>query len=228
MGRETRNWLINRIVDRQLARVAASAARGRLVDVGCGDKPYEQVFRPFVTEHIGIDHADSQHDLGKVDLIGTAYAIPSPDASFDTVLCTSVLEHLEEPELALHESFRVLVPGGAAIYTVPHIWHLHEEPRDFYRFTAHGIRYLFTKVGFEIVEITPLSGFWVTWGTMLSYYVDRLNKGFIRRLHVIDALTTVIQGAALLLERADRPERWTWLYLVVARRPSIQPEVHDG
>jgi SAM-dependent methyltransferase len=228
VGRETRNWLINRIVDRHLARAAASVASGRLVDVGCGDKPYERTFRPFVTEHIGVDHADTQHDLRKADLIGTAYAIPALDASFDTVLCTSVLEHLEEPEIALQESFRVLVPGGAAIYTVPHIWHLHEEPRDFYRFTSHGLRYLFTKVGFEIVEITPLSGFWVTWGTMLSYYVDRLNKGFIRRLHVIDALTILIQGTALLLERADRPDRWTWLYLVVARRPPIQPELHDG
>ena len=113
----------------------------------------------------------------------------------------------------------MLVRGGAAIYTIPHIWHLHEEPRDFYRFTTHGIRYLFTKAGFEIVEITPLSGFWVTWGTMLAYYVDRLNKGIVRRLHVIDVLTGAIQGAAMLLERADRAERWTWMYLVVARRP---------
>ena len=68
-----------------------------------------------------------------------------------------------------------------AIYTIPHIWHLHEEPRDFYRFTKHGIRYLFTKVGFEVEEITPLSGFWVTWGTMLAYYVDRLNRVIVRR-----------------------------------------------
>ena len=219
MARETRNWLVNRIVDRHLRRVASGVASGRLVDVGCGDKPYEDTFRPYVTAHVGVDHVDTQHDLGNADLIGTAYAIPSPDTTFDTVLCTSVLEHLEEPEEALRELFRVLVPGGAAIYTIPHIWHLHEEPRDFYRFTTHGIRYLFTKAGFEIVEITPLSGFWVTWGTMLAYYVDRLNRGIVRRLHVIDVLIGAIQGAAMLLERADRPERWTWMYLVVARRP---------
>jgi SAM-dependent methyltransferase len=219
VARETRNWLVNRIVDRHLRRVASGVASGRLVDVGCGDKPYEDTFRPYVTAHVGVDHVDTQHDLGIADLIGTAYAIPSPDTTFDTVLCTSVLEHLEEPEEALRESFRVLVPGGAAIYTIPHIWHLHEEPRDFYRFTTHGIRYLFTKAGFEIVEITPLSGFWVTWGTMLAYYVDRLNRGIVRRLRVIDVLIGAIQGAAMLLERADRPERWTWMYLVVARRP---------
>ena len=219
MGRETRNRLINRIVDEHLGRAAATSAHGRLIDIGCGEKPYRSLFAPFITEHVGVDHAETQHDLRHADLVGTAYEIPVADATFDTAICTAVLEHLEEPEEALRECFRVLVPGGVAIYTIPHIWHLHEEPRDFYRFTKHGIRYLFTKVGFEVEELTPLSGFWVTWGTMLAYYLDRLNRGPLRWFRVIDAAVILVQGAASLLERADRPERWTWMYVVVARRP---------
>ena len=221
MARETRNRLINRIVDDHLGRIAAVAARGRLIDIGCGDKPYQGIFRAYVTDHVGVDHAETQHDLRHADLVGTAYAIPVADASFDTALCTAVLEHLEEPEDALRECFRVLVPGGIAIYTIPHIWHLHEEPRDFYRFTKHGIQYLFNKVGFEVEELTPLSGFWVTWGTMLAYYLDRLNRGPLRWFRVIDAAVILVQGAVTLLERADRPDRWTWMYVVVARRPPV-------
>jgi ubiquinone/menaquinone biosynthesis C-methylase UbiE len=194
-------------------------AHGRLIDIGCGEKPYSQMFRPYITEHVGVDHEGSLHDLSHADLVGTAYALPVSDETFDTALCSSVLEHLEEPEQALRECYRVLRPGGAAIYTIPHIWHLHEEPRDFYRFTKYGIRYLFEKAGFESVDVVPLSGFWVTWGTMLAYYVDRLNRGWLRRLRVVDAATLAIQGVALAMERADRPERWTWAYLVVARRP---------
>lgn len=219
MAREAHNWLVNRIADRELSRAAGAYATGRLLDIGCADKPYALMLAAHVSEHVGLDHADSLHETTRVDMFGTAYEIPSPDESFDTALCTAVLEHLEEPEAALRECFRVLRADGVAIYTIPHIWHLHEEPRDFYRFTKHGIRYLFEKVGFEIVELTPLSGFWVTWGQMLSYYVDRANKGILRRLHVVDAITFLIQGVAGVLERFDRPERWTWMYLVVARRP---------
>jgi SAM-dependent methyltransferase len=84
-----------------------------------------------------------------------------------------VLEHLEEPEAAIRECHRVLRPGGTAIYTVPFIWHLHEEPRDFFRYSKYGLRYLFEKVGFEIVELRALSGFWVTFGQLFVYNLYR-------------------------------------------------------
>jgi SAM-dependent methyltransferase len=220
VARETKNRLVNNIMERELRTAAAANARGRLVDIGCGEKPYRKLMAPWVDSHVGVDHAATLHSTDHVDLIGTAYAIPVEDGSFDTALCTAVLEHLEEPEAALRECFRVLAPAGKAIYVVPLFWHLHEEPRDFYRYTKHGLRYLFEKVGFEILEIKPLSGFWVTWAQMLAYYVDRLNKGPLRRLRVIDAATLAIQAVGGVLERIDRPERWTWAYLLVARRPS--------
>jgi SAM-dependent methyltransferase len=220
MARETHNRLVNNIMERELRVAAAAHARGRLIDIGCGEKPYRKLMSPWVDSHVGVDHVDTVHSTAHVDLIGSAYEIPVQDSSFDTALCTMVLEHLEEPEVALRECFRVLAPGGAAIYTVPMIWHLHEEPRDFYRYTNHGLRYLFEKVGFEVVEIKPMSGFWVTWAQMLAYYVVRLNKGPLRWLRIIDVATLAIQGMASLLERLDRPERWTWAYLVVAKRQS--------
>jgi len=71
----------------------------------------------------------------------------------------------------------VLKRGGFALYSVPFIWHLHEEPRDFFRFTKYGLAHLFTKVGFEVVELRALSGFWVTFGALLSYNLARFNYG---------------------------------------------------
>ncbi len=52
------------------------------------------------------------HDKFKIDLFGTAYDIPVKDEHFDTVLCTAVLEHLEEPDKAIKEANRVLKRGG--------------------------------------------------------------------------------------------------------------------
>ena len=181
-------------------------------------KQYEKILEPFVTEHIGVDHKESPHSALRVDLIGTAYEIPVQSCSFDSALCTSVLEHLEEPEQALRECHRVLKTGGIAIYSVPFIWHLHEEPRDFYRFSRYGLQYLFEKSGFKVIELKALSGFWVTFGQMLVYNLYRFNKGPMRWLRIVDATGLLIQGCAATLDWLDRAEQWTWGYLVVAKK----------
>jgi SAM-dependent methyltransferase len=191
---------------------------GRLVDIGCGTKPYEALLSPYVAEHLGVDHEHSIHNHANVDLFGTAYSIPAPDNSFDSALCSAVLEHLEEPEAALRECHRVLKPDGVAIYSVPFIWHLHEEPRDFYRYSKYGLDYLFTKVGFKVVEIQALSGFWVTFGQLFVYNIYRFNRGPLRWLRIIDAIGLTLQGLAFVLDRLDRTEQWTWMYVVVARK----------
>ena len=86
------------------------------------------------------------------------------------------------------------------------------------RFSKYGLRYLFEKADFEILELQALSGFWVTFGQLLVYNLYRANRGPLRWLRIVDALGLVIQGTAWLLDRFDRSEQWTWMYLVAARR----------
>ncbi len=214
-----KNILVHWIVQKNLIEYCRRYAHGKMVDIGCGTKPYAELLQAYVSEHVGVDHEGTFHSKDNIDLLGTAYAIPAVDASFDSALCTAVLEHLEEPELALQECYRVLKPGGVAIYSVPFIWHLHEEPRDFYRFSKYGLDYLFKKVGFEVVEIKALSGFWVTFGQLLVYNLYRANRGPLRWFRIIDALGLLLQGGVYLLDRLDRTEQWTWMYMVVARKP---------
>ena len=195
---------------------------GRVLDIGCGAKAKRFLLGPQVTEYIGLDHEGSLHGVGHADVIGTAYSIPQPDATFDGILCTAVLEHLEEPKAALAEALRVLKPGGHAVYTVPLYWHLHEEPRDFYRYTQHGLQYLFDAAGFEVVKLCPAAGFWVTFGSELSYYLQTVARGPFRG---IAKIITVLDNLVFpLLDRIDRrlnplSAKFTWMYLIVARRP---------
>src|SRR5674476_1266665 len=58
-------------------------------------------------------------DTTRIDLVSDITAIPAPDASFDAILCSEVLEHVPEPTHALDEFTRLLKPGGVLILTAP-------------------------------------------------------------------------------------------------------------
>lgn len=174
---------------------------------------------PYVTKHIGVDHQGTLHDKSDIDRFGTAYDIPAEESEFDSAICTAVLEHLEEPDKAIAECRRVLKTGGIAIYITPLFWHLHEEPRDFYRYTKYGLTYLFEKNGFEMVESKPLSVFCVTFGQELVYYLWCFRTG--GKLNflwwIIPVMGMCTQAICYLLNKIDHSEEFTCAYLVVAR-----------
>jgi len=220
---ELRDWLVYRIGDRALEaalrEVTSVPPRGALLDIGCGRKPYTRMTRGRVTRHVGIDHPASLHGHHAVDVASTAYHIPFRDGAFDVVMCSSVLEHLEEPEAALREAARVLAPGGRAVYVTPFIWHIHEEPRDFYRYSRYGLEHLFAKAGFERIEVKPLSGFWVTFGQLFVHQLYRLQRGPMRWIPVIPFVGMAVQACAYALDKLDRApgsRKWTWAYITVA------------
>lgn len=211
-------YVVTRIAGRHIRERAARYFSGRMIEIGCGTKSKGLLVGEFVEEHIGLDHEDCPHDHAHIDIFGTAYEIPVEDQSFDCALSTSVLEHLEEPQKALIETYRVLKPGGFALYTVPLFWHLHEEPRDFFRYTKYGLQHLFREAGFEVVEIKPLSGFWVTFGTAFGYYLQRFKRGPLKLF--VNALISVNNTIIPRLDQGLlRDEKFTWMYLVVAQKP---------
>ena len=85
-----------------------------------------------------------------------------PEASFEAVVCTEVLEHVLRPGKVLEEFVRVLAPGGRLCLTVPFAWPLHEEPFDFYRYTKYSLSDLLESAGFVAIAIDPRSGYFTT------------------------------------------------------------------
>jgi SAM-dependent methyltransferase len=63
-----------------------------------------------------------------------------PDASFDIVVCTAVLEHVPWPQKAVHELGRVLRPGGLILVGLPWAQPFHEMPKDYWRASPDGLR----------------------------------------------------------------------------------------
>lgn len=213
------SWLVHKIHDNALGMALHQYAGGLLLDIGCGEKPYRTMTDGLVTAHIGLDYPGSLHSKEQIDIFATAYETGFAKESVDTVLCTVVLEHLERPQDAINEMFRILKPGGYVVLSAPLFWHLHEEPRDFYRYTKYGLAHLLTTGGFGIVEIKPLAGFIVTFSQELVYFLNYLHRGLFR--YPVGLLQALIQVLAYCLNRWDRSSNFTWAYLAVAQKKGI-------
>ena len=92
----------------------------------------------------------------KPDVVGRVEDIPLKNNSVDTVLCTQVLEHIQDPQKGVDEIYRVLKPNGICILTTHMAQVLHGEPHYYFRFTEYGLKELFKN--FKHVEIKPNGG----------------------------------------------------------------------
>jgi SAM-dependent methyltransferase len=135
---------------------------GKTLDFGCGSKPYESIFKS-VTHYVGVDIEKSGHNHkdSKVDLFYDGKTLPFSNASFDSVICFEVLEHVFNINEVISEIKRVLKPGGYLLISVPFAWDEHEAPYDFARYTSFGIQYIFEKNNFEIIELRKTTNYFL-------------------------------------------------------------------
>ncbi len=129
----------------------AGELQGRLLDVGCGQKPYEKYFP--VTQYVGLEYVRGQIvDNDKADFYYSGDRFPFKDHEFDCVLTNEVLEHVFTPSKFLGETNRVIRPGGMLLLTVPFLWAEHMQPFDYARYSSFGIKALLEEHGFEILR----------------------------------------------------------------------------
>ena len=138
---------------RALERTLATC-EGHVLDIGCGMQPFRHMLGPRVIDYVGVDRTG---ELTRPTLVGTAEALPVPDASFDVVLSTMVLEHVVDPRRVLLEALRVLRRNGRLVLTVLGVWPTHEAPHDYWRFTRFGLEQLTREFDFE-GDLTALGG----------------------------------------------------------------------
>lgn len=131
----------------------ANLLTGKLLDFGCGTKPYKDFFKN-VNQYIGVDYKiEGREELQKeVDVFYDGKKIPFKNETFDSILCTEVLEHVFNLDELLLEFNRVLKIDAKAIITTPFMWEEHEMPFDFARYTTPALKYLYEKNGFEIIN----------------------------------------------------------------------------
>lgn len=97
-------------------------------------------------------------DNSGIDLVSDITAIPEPDAAFDAILCSEVLEHVPDPTKALDEFARLLKPGGTLILTAPFASLVHFAP---YHYCTGFSRYWSNTIclcaGFRLPNSPPMA-----------------------------------------------------------------------
>lgn len=174
------SYLVHRYLARELhARIEDKLERSAgqielVLDVGCGGKPYFPWLEGRCRRYVGIDAGID------ADVVAPSENLPFPADVADLVLCTQVLEHVDDPAAAIREISRVLRPGGLALVSTHGVQRYHPTPVDYWRWTASGLRKLAEDAGgFERVEVLACGGTVACLGFLAASYLslarDRLH-----------------------------------------------------
>ena len=166
---DTSRWYVNRFIH----SIAGQLKPGlRLLDAGAGECAYKHCLSHL--DYIATDLAvgDVDWNYTNLDVIARLHSLCFQDDSFDAVLCTQVLEHLEWPRESVAEFYRVLKPGGLLFITVPMAQNEHQVPYDFFRYTSFGVRSICEHAGFVVIEVLPFGGFFTRWAYELPNFFD--------------------------------------------------------
>jgi SAM-dependent methyltransferase len=150
---------------------------GRMMDFGCGSKPYKSLFK--TSEYIGVDFENEghSHHNEEIDVFYDGKILPFENEYFDSVLCSEVLEHVFDIEATLQEINRVMKPGSNILITCPFVWNEHEVPFDYARYSRFALKDILGKNGFEITDFAK-SGNFITAITQLRvlYFFTAFGK----------------------------------------------------
>jgi SAM-dependent methyltransferase len=187
-------------------------AGARILDAGAG----ERQFKP-LCDHLRYVSQDIAQYTGKGNALGLQTgtwdtsgiditAVPEPDASFDAILCSEVLEHLSDPVRALGEMGRLLRIGGTLLITAPFCSLTHFAP---YHYATGFNRYFYLHhlppLGFAISDLIENGNFFEFLGQemrRIAPMAERYFAGGPSRLE--QYATQIVLG---MLERMSGKDR---------------------
>jgi SAM-dependent methyltransferase len=131
---------------------------------------------------------DLQADPRLTYVAKNEYQFPIPDATFDVVFSSQVIEHVRRPWVWIREVARVCKPGGYVLTVNPVSWPYHEAPIDCWRIYPEGMGALYQEAGlsvllckFECLEVSDLNRGRIVPGTSAASGVVGSVKLAIKR-----------------------------------------------
>ena len=212
------DWLVLRGMHSVIAALAERHARHGMMalDFGCGDRPYEPIFRSRGMAYIGADFG-----VGADIAIAADGHMTALDNSCDMVLSFQVLEHVRDLDTYFAEAARVLRPDGTMILSTHGTWLYHPHPEDHRRWTRMGLLGDIERRGFEVLECTAVVGP-LAWTTMVRLTCAAVALRKIPLVgHGLAAALAVVMNARAWLEDLVTPDWVTndnaCVYVTVSR-----------
>ena len=216
-------------IERFLAMAAPRVDPGaRLLDAGAGMAAHRRYF-----PHVAYESTDVVRGLadkgGRHAYVSELDRLPVRPGSYDAIICTQVLEHVEYPQRVIGEFHRALKPGGQLFLTAPQAWGVHMAPFHFYNFTRFGLESLFRNARFDILSIEPLGGIFWNLAKIVSklprYILEGRRRSPVALLFLYPAYLLykplcelAIPLACFFLDRLDTRRDWTIGYSCHCRK----------
>jgi hypothetical protein len=201
----------------QLAAYVPVFARylsGDLLDTGCGQVPYYEVCKPLVDSHYCIDHdhhaADTRFIDESVDLNGPWQL----GRLFDSILCSDVLAHVQNPFLLFQSMSAHLKPNGYLVVTTPFNYWMSHPPHEYFHATEEALKHLCQINGLEVMQIQSYGGY-------ADIQLDMLNKRWSTgwRHRCFRMLRKIVINTGIYRHRNSKfAYNWSLGYILVARK----------
>jgi MoaA/NifB/PqqE/SkfB family radical SAM enzyme/SAM-dependent methyltransferase len=158
-----------KVIKEEIEKLLENPRAGRILDVGCAHGQILEYLRKRTNwELVGVEPVASVAEEAK--LVGAEIHVSTlenaqlPSNSFDVVLMSHVLEHVENPDRTVREVFRILKPEGSLLAFMPdhdgedrkafgNLWWGYHLPRHLYHFDYISISQLLEQRGFEIRDV---------------------------------------------------------------------------
>ena len=178
--------------------------QGKIIDIGCGDGTFLSLLpQNRGTQLYGLDisneaitQAKKKSYISQLFLGDLTKKETLPQEKFDVVICSEVLEHIQDCSRAIRNISQLIKKGGKLLLSVPHCrkyWTIHDTFSGHYkRFEKSEIERELKKNGFEIIEGLP-------WG----FPIYAIYYFFLKRIHpskmVSEGYTTLKKIGSIIL-----------------------------
>ncbi len=212
-------WVINK-----LSKIKENTT---LLDAGCGTQRYKkyckhleyygQDFGEYKPEKLNEGLQMDTWEYGKLAYVGNIWDINEKDETFDTILCTEVLEHIPYPNETIKEFSRLLKHGGILILTAPYASLPHFQPYYYYSgFSQEWYKYLLEQNGLELIEISPNGDFFTFLIQENIRGIQITNNYFLKICYGLILIPKIILD--LLLSKINKNYQLVLGYHVHARK----------
>jgi ubiquinone/menaquinone biosynthesis C-methylase UbiE len=199
---------------RAIGTVLPEHATGEHLDVGSGTGELLRLVRTrYQLRSFGCDYTDTLAQVQglKIDTVDlNRQMLPYGDSRFALVTCIETIEHLENYRQVVREIYRVLQPGGIAVFSTPNILNL----RSRLRYLSSGFYNLFgplapdeSNIHSTRGHINPVSWFYLSHALLSAGFRDlkaTIDKYQRRSLLIFPILICPVRAANWIVYRRDK------------------------